>query len=326
MNALPAILKFGLPGLAAIVVYLAYQLLLAQTKKEHPNQSIVSTIKAFMALGVALAVISAASGAIELITSLKHQQSLNDLETKLAAAESEITRLKEAIGSQQTVEQLQQKLTAADGEIKRLKEASESQQTLDQLQQKLTAGRQEFAQLESRLAEARKELQERDQVTSAQRVALNRFVADLLEQTLSDFSAKLNSVGGSAVPAVRASLLRRAVFIHMLALQADKSVLHDALETLVDRGHDDIKPMVESIVDDLPKLRVLKLRWLQDKAIPALAEDIRTRNPITQSAPSAEVPLPQEFVIADMKFDEPSARVTDMTRLQEEVDLLKKSI
>ena len=65
MSELPAILEYGLTGLAAIIVFLAYRLLLHESKAENPRAAMLRTIKAFMALGVVLAVISAASNYIE---------------------------------------------------------------------------------------------------------------------------------------------------------------------------------------------------------------------------------------------------------------------
>jgi hypothetical protein len=66
MSALPAILEYGLTGLAAIIVFLAYRLLQQESETEAPRPAMLQTIKAFMALGVVLAVVSAASNYIEL--------------------------------------------------------------------------------------------------------------------------------------------------------------------------------------------------------------------------------------------------------------------
>jgi hypothetical protein len=314
MDALPAILKFGLTGLAAIIVFLAYQLLLSQSKKERPNKLILETLKAFMVLGVILAVISAISSTTELMTNLKHQESLNDLRSQLTAAQGEITRLREATGNQETVAQLEQKLAAAEAEVERLKQTS--------------AGQQEVARLESELAVARKSLQDVAQITTTQRTALNRYITDRIEKVLFETSGKWRSVSKSEQIMVRRVLLRRAVFLNMLAFEADGDILRSALEHLVNRGHSDLKPAIEEVVIDLPNLKVSKLRWLEDEAIPALAEDIqKLRMSPVQRGPIATVPLPQEFVVVNVsEFGQPVAHVTDMASLQEEVALLKKSL
>jgi TolA-binding protein len=314
VNAIPAILKFGLPGLAAIVVFLAYKLLLDQSKKERPNRSIIETIKAFMALGIVLAIISAISSATELITSLKQEESLSQLRSKLSAADGEIRQLRETTGSQQTTAQLEQKLLAAEAEIDHLKQTS--------------VGQREVARLESELDEARKGQQEAAQRGATQRDALDRIVADAFEQVFAESAGKMGSVPPSEQAKVRGSLLRRAVFINILTFQADGDILRSALQHLVSRGFPDLKAAAEEVVRDLPNLKVLKLRWLQDVAIPELnkAIDKASRSPM-QAAVQAKIPLPREFVVLDVaEFGQPSITLTDMVKLQQELDLLKKSV
>ncbi len=316
MNALPAILKYGLPGLAAIIVFLAYQLLLSQSKKKSPNRSILQTIKVFMALGVVLAIISAIGSVTELMTNVKHQKSLDDLRSRLQVAQQENEHLKKAQGSEEKVVQLRQELENAKARVKQLQEASVSQQ--------------EATQLRADLAEAQKSLQAVERTAATQRAALDRHVADRLEQALWEHRDKLQVVPESERTEVRRSLLRRAVFLNMRAFEADPNILSSALACFVRHGHSDLTSAVDEVVTDFPKLRVSRFRWLQDQAIPTYNEAMQKRTlTVTQASWRVDVPLPHEFVIKDVaQFGPPTVSVTDtdIAMLREEVEFLKKSL
>lgn len=58
-------LEYGIPGLSAIIIILAYNLLRAQNRRESPNESMLKTIKSFMWIALIFAVISAATTVME---------------------------------------------------------------------------------------------------------------------------------------------------------------------------------------------------------------------------------------------------------------------
>ncbi len=61
----PAILKFGITGLSAIVFLLAYFLLKTQNKKDKPNSNMLKTIKSFMWIALVFAILSATSSFVD---------------------------------------------------------------------------------------------------------------------------------------------------------------------------------------------------------------------------------------------------------------------
>ena len=61
----PAILKFGITGLSAIVFLFAYFLLKTQNKKDKPNANMLKTIKSFMWIALVFAILSAVSSFVD---------------------------------------------------------------------------------------------------------------------------------------------------------------------------------------------------------------------------------------------------------------------
>ena len=109
----------------------------------------------------------------------------------------------------------------------------------------------------------------------------------------------------------------------MLRFQADEGILGSALQNLVKQRRCSERDLKTALAD-LPDLRVLKLHWLEDQAIPALSAALKGLRPTAQVIPFVTVPLPTEFVVMDVKkYGMPSEIVSSMTRLQEEVALLK---
>ena len=335
MSALPAILKFGLTGLAAIVVLLSYQLLVRQKNgRDRPNSTMLRNIKAFMTLGIILAIVSGVFNAVELFGNLKHQRQLaekdgeiaqlkaaagsgtkvGDLERQLAESRSEVNRLTHTAGSDQQVRELGQQLAAVTAELDRLRSG--------------TVDRKEFDEVGSQLAAAERKLASVDASRTAERATLFRLLADRLE---SDFGSKgrgkVSQVAEAQQPDAWCTLLRRAVFRHLRTLEADPEIVRGTLSHLTVRGFEELAPCVDKVAGDLHGLKVARLRWLQQSAIPALQEAELAERPQQQSQTSVAVPLPKEFRFLDpQSFGEPTEVVSDMISLEQEVSWLKERI
>lgn len=269
MSNFPAILQYGLTGLAAIIVFLAYRLLAAQTTKTKPNNSILKTIKFFMVLSIVLVVLSGTSSAVELL--IKNQNGdAKTVDAKLEAAQQEIERLK--------------------GEL---------------------ANRELAAQQEQR--------------------TLDRLVANRLEAAITqyDLEEKQEAAGPARANSVPAILLKRAVFREMFTFGADKATLERALNRLADRGLTGLQEATGPVLGDFANLMKLRLRWLKDRAIPILQEDIDyLRTHPTQCRPAGVfVPVPNELLIFDPKPDEePMEMVDDMETVLAEIKLLEEKL
>lgn len=118
MSALPAILEYGLTGLAAIIVFLAYRLLLRESRTEDPRSAMLRTIKVFMVLGIVLAIVSAASNYVKMTSasgsqlaavrdSLERARNSMASKSRLAAVHDSLERVRDSL---QTV----QRTTAAE--------------------------------------------------------------------------------------------------------------------------------------------------------------------------------------------------------------------
>lgn len=255
MEVLPTILEYGLTGLAAIIVLLAYRLLQQQNSKDEPHSAMLRTIKGFMALGIVLALISAGSNYIELSKQGQREQ------------------------------------------------------------------------VKGKLAEVRDSLSALRETTSEERRALNRLIADYFSSALRQGEEKVEAVPSSMADRAECTLVRRAVFKHMRDYDASREVLQNALNHFVrDRGFSRLQNCAGEIVADFDRLRTMRLRWLEDEAIPALDSAMANASPVTQQQLSAKVPLPDEFVIDEDLLGTPTVKVKDMTSLEAEVDLLKRSM
>ena len=65
MQSFVPILEYGLTGLAAILAFLAYRLLLKESGMESPRGKMLAAIKSFMILAMVLAILSGASSVVE---------------------------------------------------------------------------------------------------------------------------------------------------------------------------------------------------------------------------------------------------------------------
>lgn len=161
-------------------------------------------------------------------------------------------------------------------------------------------------------------------------VALNRFVADNIEGTMRAANkpgAKgVDTEDSTAVDEFNYKLLRRAVFFNVLSFEASAPILKGGLETL--RRRDVLKNSehIGRVLSQLPDLLRIRLRWLEDEAIPALRRAIEEHGG-KQDAVFAEVPLPEKVWLVDhTDNDVPTAPVRHMPRLEEEVHVLKNAL
>ena len=204
MSALPQIIQYGLTGLIAIIVYLAYRLFQSESSKDKPRASIIKATITYMIIGIVLAVISLVGSTIEMLTGAKHQKEVSELK-------QQITTLQQDAKGQGDVTKLKEQLIKATTELEQFKrDASDGQKTA-QITTEVTT-----------LKATIKDYEERSQVAKA---ALNRFVAGVLEQELRTTSGKLREIQEDQRQKVGCSLLRRAVFKHMLDFESDHDIL-----------------------------------------------------------------------------------------------------
>ena len=166
-----------------------------------------------------------------------------------------------------------------------------------------------------------------DTVSGAQKEALNRLVADRLQWSLQESEGKASG-NDDERNEIQYKRLRKAVFLNLLGFQADSTILKDALESLNRRGHTFVAVHITRIVAEFPRIKAAKLRWLEDQAIPALRQDIELlrQSPVQRGA-EASVVLPRiAWILDHAQGSEPEKTVQDMSLLEEEVAILKKTI
>lgn len=186
-------------------------------------------------------------------------------------------------------------------------------------------------QLQSRTAEVRTlQGQLAGASTSVdEKEALYRLTADRLESDLNLTADKGGPAAGPGLAETELNFrrLRHAVFFNMTTLQGSQPILEGTLTRLAARGRPWVAPVKDKLVAGFPDLKALRLRWLQDAAIPALQRAIAQRSPMQQSLPSATVAVPHEVWILDHPAgSEPTATVSSLDDLNEEVDLLKRTL
>jgi len=168
-------------------------------------------------------------------------------------------------------------------------------------------------------------------LSSSQRKALSRLVADRFEWILQESEGKSvnrSDSGSDEYNEMQYRRLRRSVFFNLRYFQADETILKEALESLNRRGHSFDSVHITRIVAELPRIRAARLRWLEDEAIPALRRDMEllSQRP-TQREAEAYVVLPRiAWILNHDQGNEPKVGVRDMSSLEEEVSLLKETI
>src|SRR5262249_25995909 len=112
-------------------------------------------------------------------------------------------------------------------------------------------------------------------VQADEQKALDRLVADRIESSLAESSGKDHmSIGTLDNNEFLYRRLRKAVFLNIRSFQANDEILKGGLTTLTKRGYQIKEEMIGRLVAEMPELKAIKLRWLEDEAIPALQKDI----------------------------------------------------
>jgi hypothetical protein len=164
-------------------------------------------------------------------------------------------------------------------------------------------------------------------VSTAERLALYRLIADRLEEDL-----KLTAAKGEARPPdlteadIRFRSLRRSIFLNMMALQADELLLRNGLDTLAKRGYSWVDAHRARLLAEFPHIKVSRLRFLEDVVIPSLQKAIEQHSPVAQSLPSTSVALPEDARIIGLASDEPDVTFSSMAAVEDEVRLLKAAL
>jgi hypothetical protein len=193
--------------------------------------------------------------------------------------------------------------------------------------QKYEALSQQNEQLIAELARKERIIAEKDALSAAERSALYQFTADSLDSQLVSTSGKTNE-SGTGDGELDYKRLKRAVFMSMHALQADPSIADSTLQQLVKRGHEWIAKVSPRLVAEFPDIRIARLRWLEDAAIPALQREFDAlRHSPVQRAAETKVVLPQEvWILSEEAGGIPTVVLTDLNSLKEEVRLIKDKL
>jgi hypothetical protein len=163
--------------------------------------------------------------------------------------------------------------------------------------------------------------------SAVERDALYRLTADRFENDfkLTEGKGRSGSTGRLSQTELNYRLLRRAVFLNLDVLRANPTILQNTLDALVARGHPWVAEQKARIVAEFTQIKAIRLRWLQDVAVPQLERAINGAGPATQSIPFAQVALPREVWIQD-SGQPPTVSVANLAELNEEIDLIKRSL
>jgi hypothetical protein len=160
-----------------------------------------------------------------------------------------------------------------------------------------------------------------------ERRALYIILADRLEAELRTTAGKRRMVEeGASAEDVDFKRMQRAIFFNISALQADPVILGYTLDELEKRGHRFVRTIRPRVLAEFPALRQARLRWLEDKAVPALEAEIRSMG-AAQQQPFARVPLPKILLIKQSPAgSEPTASVSNLGALEDEIRLIKGTL
>ena len=129
-----------------------------------------------------------------------------------------------------------------------------------------------------------------------ERKALYPLTADQIEDDLRMTANKRSVVTDDELSdeELQFKRLKRSVFFNMVILRANSIILEGTLDELKKRGYHWVDDSKARLIAEFPKIKTLRLRWLEDKAIPAFQEAFAeiARDPSIQSMASAEVVLP----------------------------------
>jgi hypothetical protein len=175
-------------------------------------------------------------------------------------------------------------------------------------------------------------LKEDSALSADERAALYSFTSEALEEDdLSLTGGKGELVEPRELPRSEVSYrrLRRAVFLNMVPLRANRAILDNTLEALINQGYEWIRPHKARLVSEFPEIQRTRLIWLKDVAIPALE---KSRNeleatPGLQEGPMAKVPLPEPtWIVPRAGMESAKVTVTNLRELKAEEALLRRAL
>ncbi len=324
MKELAPLLEYGLTGLAAILALLSYRLLVKESDKKTPRKAMLSAIKSFAILCIFLVLLSATLNAFEIFIIAKQKEDITELKKQLLMKDSEIHRLKDAGIGQESIGELEKKLVSANAEIKRLMMTSNNDNQLNNLR--------------SQLDEAERIIANNKRLSKIEYELSTRYIADLL---LTDFpSARIHGkvqavmdTENDLVPVVtdrneiHFRILKRAVFNHISDFKGDAGILKRALVHLEKRGYQEIQGNAIRLIKEYPSIMTMRLRWLEDKAIPELRHEIEFATYASQSGPFKSVSIPEAlWLFKYPEGKEPTETVKRLADLQSEVRLIKEAL
>jgi len=321
MPAMAPLLQYGLTGLAAILAYLSYQLLVKESDTKSPRRAMLGAIKSFSVLALLLALVSACSNAFDTFYGSSLHDKISELEKKLSHKDIEIEKLRSKDSSANTIRAMKTELDSAKTEITRLTTNSINGEELSSLRAQL-----EEANRTNELAK----LQADAQMRINTRLIASRLLSDL---STTRTGAKTMIVADKSLdPTVTDEtqahfrLLERAVFKHVADFEGNADMLSRALAILEKQGRAEVAGNADKLVRELPRLVTMRLRWLEDKAIPALRADIEllSSRPLEQRDPIASVPIPEAlWLFNHSKGMEPTEPVDDIAKLESDLNVLR---
>ena len=133
--------------------------------------------------------------------------------------------------------------------------------------------------------------------STVERDALYRLTSNSIESDLALTAEKRNVVKPAELAdnELNYRRLRRAVFLNMDILRANRTILENTFDTLTKRGHRWVDGQKARLISEFPEIKATRLRWLEDAAVPRLQHSIdeKERHPLSRSVPAAEVPSPR---------------------------------
>lgn len=163
------------------------------------------------------------------------------------------------------------------------------------------------------------------EVSQVERETFYRIVENYLEEDLAATSSKLTSLpNGVSADDVNYNRVRRAVFLNMSNLGANKKITEQSLDLLAKRGFAFVPKTKPRLVAEFSQLRGMKLRWLKDVVTPAIAVEVaKLSSSPGQYDLSVSVPLPIELTAVPGSAEQATKTFTSQAQVDAEIDLIE---
>lgn len=163
------------------------------------------------------------------------------------------------------------------------------------------------------------------EVSQVERETFYRIVEHYLEEDLAATSNKLTNLpNGVSADEVNYNRVRRAVFLNMGNLGANKKIAEQTLDLLSKSGFEFVPKTKARLVSEFSQLRGMKLRWLKDVVTPAIAAEVAklSKSP-AQYDLSVSVPLPVELTVVPGSTEQATKTFTSQAQVDAEVDSIE---